>query len=77
MYGIMHRTTVYLPDDLKRALEQQARESGVSEAELIREGVRIAVLRHAPLSPHAGVFASGDSNLSERTDDLLEGFGES
>ena len=42
MYG-MNKTTVYLPDDLKQALHRTAAASGRSEAELIREGVKIAV----------------------------------
>jgi predicted transcriptional regulator len=36
----MQTTTVYLPDDLKRALEQAATRCGCSAAELIREAVR-------------------------------------
>ena len=38
VYG-MEKTTVYLPTQLKRALERAARSEGRSEAELIREGV--------------------------------------
>ena len=37
MYGMTVKTTVYLPDDLKRALEVEAAASGRSEAEIIRE----------------------------------------
>src|SRR5439155_459685 len=46
LYGIvygMQKTTVYLPDDLKAAIERTAAETGRSEADLIREGVRLAV----------------------------------
>ena len=35
----MVKTTVHLPDDLKRALEGLAAEVGRSEADLIREAV--------------------------------------
>lgn len=71
----MYKTTVYLPDDLKTELEQVASETGQSEAELIREGIRLALARHLPPMPRAGLFDSGDPGLSERVDDLLKGFG--
>lgn len=41
MYG-MQKTTVYIPEDLKRTLELVAAARGVSEAELIREALRAA-----------------------------------
>ena len=78
VYGIvygMYKTTIYLPDDLKAELERTAEETGRSEADLIREGVRLALTQHLPPTPHTGIFDSGDSHLSERVDDLLRGFG--
>jgi hypothetical protein len=79
MYGMlygMQKTTVYLPDELKAALERAAVEGGQSEAALIREGIRLVVERQAPPSPRAGVFASEREDLSERVDELLaQGFG--
>jgi hypothetical protein len=71
----MHRTTVFLPDDLKRMLARLADETGRSEAELIREGITLAVARHTPAAPRSGIFASGDRSSGERTDELLTGFG--
>ena len=70
------KTTLYLPDDVKAELERLAAETGRSEADLIREGVRLVLARRSPPSPRAGVFASGQPDLSERVDELLEGFGE-
>ncbi|MEX0864730.1 MAG: CopG family transcriptional regulator [Acidimicrobiia bacterium] len=35
----MHRTTVYLPEDLKAGIEREARREGVTEAEVIRRAV--------------------------------------
>jgi predicted transcriptional regulator len=68
----MMKTTVYLPDDLKSALEREARHRGIAEAELIREAIAEAVRRPAP---SAGLFES-EAPFAERADELLEGFGE-
>ena len=72
----MQKTTIYLPDDLKAALEYAAAETRCSEAELIREGIRIVIARHQPPEPQSGIFESGDPSSSERVDELLDGFGE-
>jgi len=72
----MQKTTVYLPDDLKAALERTAEETGKSEAELIREGIKQVVEQRVPPPPRFGIFESGDPTLAERVDELLaEGFG--
>ncbi len=71
----MNKTTVYLSDELKSELKRVAGETGLSEAELIREGIRLAVSRHLPPVPRAGIFDSGEPGLSERVDELLAGFG--
>ncbi len=75
MYG-MRRTTVYLPDDLKIALEHAASTSGRSEAELIREGVEYVASRVASPRPRLPLFDSGDPTLAERAEELLDGFGD-
>lgn len=71
----MQKTTVYLPDDLKAELRRTAAETESSEAEIIREGIRLALDRRLPPLPSFGIFDSGDGSLSERVDELLEGFG--
>jgi Arc/MetJ-type ribon-helix-helix transcriptional regulator len=76
MYG-MKRTTVYLPDHLKRALERTAVAQGRSEAEVIRSALTAATGEHAHPRPRLPLFESGDHTLAERADELLEqGFGE-
>jgi Ribbon-helix-helix protein, copG family len=75
MYGMI-RTTVYLPQDLKLALERVARVEGRSEAQLIREGVQQVVTRHSPQRPRIPLFESGDPTLAEHVDEHLDGFGE-
>ena len=72
----MEKSTVYLPDDLKRALRRAARSSGRSEAELIREGIGLVIGTHRIAEPRLPLFESGVPDLAERADELLDGFGE-
>jgi hypothetical protein len=75
MYG-MDKTTVYLPSELKEALGTAARRRRISEAELIREGIAMAIAREEPPKPRLPLFSSGQPDLAERFDELLKGFGE-
>jgi Arc/MetJ-type ribon-helix-helix transcriptional regulator len=68
---VMRRTTVYLPDDLKAALQRTAAGEDMTEAELIREGVRLVTERHATPEPELPLFTSGDPTLSEGVDEAL------
>lgn len=80
MYGIMYgvrRTTIYLPDELKLALERTAAAQGKSEAEVVRHALVAATA--VPSAPRLRVplFDSGDPSLAERVDDeLAAGFGD-
>jgi hypothetical protein len=74
--GGMEKTTVYLDADLKRALRRAARATGRSEAELIREGIGTVVGTHRIAEPRLPLFTSGQRDLAERVDELLDGFGE-
>ncbi len=65
------KTTVYLTDELKSAVEREAARQGRSEAEVIRRAVAAAVQRP---SPRAG-FLDGEP-IADRADELLRGFGE-
>ncbi len=79
MYGTvygMKKTTVYLTDSQKRALERAAKLVGRSEAELIREGVELVTARHQVAEPTLPLFESGQPDLAERVDDELAGFGD-
>lgn len=62
---------MYLPDDLKAALQRTAAGQGMTEAELIREGLRLATERFATPEPRLPLFTSGDPGLSEAVDDAL------
>jgi Arc/MetJ-type ribon-helix-helix transcriptional regulator len=70
MYGV-RRTTVHLPDHLKAALERVAASEQRTEAELVREGVRMVTERHATPAPRLPLFTSGDPSLAERVDETL------
>ncbi len=75
MYGVK-KTTVYLPDELKRNLEAAALTSGVSEADLIRQGIEHMVELKLTPKPRAPLWSAG-GNLAEHVDEILaEGFGE-
>lgn len=73
----MKRTTIYLPDDLKAALERTAAAQGKSEAEVVRSAVSTATAGQTYPQPRLPLFDSGNPTLAERTDEeLAEGFGE-
>jgi hypothetical protein len=69
------KTTVYLPDELKRALAKLASRRGVSEAALLREAVaRLTGEDEAP-APRIPLFRSSGPSIAEDIDQALEGFG--
>ena len=74
MYG-MEKTTVYLPGNLKRALGRAARESGRSEAEVIREGIGLVTGAHQVAGARIPLFEPGQPDLAERADEYLGGRG--
>ena len=74
MYG-MHRTTVYLPEEMKARLAAEAERRGLSEAEIIRRAVDKELTRRltgAGIITEAPPEGVGGRNLHEH----MEGFGE-
>lgn len=65
------KTTIYLPDDLKEAIEREARRRRSSEAQVIREAIAASLARP---KPRAGLLDA--EPFAERVDELLAGFGE-
>ncbi len=70
----MKRTTIFLDEQTIRRLQRVAQRKHVSAATLVREAV--AHYLEAPdsvgkLPSIAGEFASGESDTSERADELL------
>ncbi|MEX0631040.1 MAG: CopG family transcriptional regulator [Chloroflexota bacterium] len=72
----MEKTTVYLPDELKAALQRKARATGRSEADLIREGIGTVVGTHRIAEARLPLFESGQPDLAEQVDEYLAGFGD-
>jgi len=73
-YRYVNKTTVYLPDELKRAVTRTARGRGISEAAVIREAIADAVSRGGA-ALRGPVFAS-DVLMADDVDPHLAGFGE-
>jgi hypothetical protein len=73
----MKRTTVYLDEADKQKLAAVAAERGVSEAELIRQGIRMVTAAGDRPRPRVGYGASRDGRTARETDQLLDetGFG--
>lgn len=71
----MLKTTVYLPEALKRRLRGLARRSGRSEAQLIRDAIERIVNERRSQRPTLPLFRGDDPTLAERVDELLAGFG--
>lgn len=75
----MVRTTVYLPDDLKAALEARAEADGRTEADIIREALSEKLRGSGRTAREVlfGLFDSGTSSTSADVDEVLaaSGFG--
>jgi predicted transcriptional regulator len=68
---VAQKTTIYLPEDLKAAVESEAARRGLSEAEVIRQAISAAVTRPRP---RAGIVEG--KPFADRAEDLLAGFGQ-
>ena len=74
MYG-MEKTTLYIPRELKNAVEQAAAARGCSEAEVVREALRALTHKEAAPAPRLPLFASHKPGLAKHADVQLKGFG--
>ena len=77
----MIKTTVYLPETLKRTLGDIARQRRTSEANLIRQSIERFVQHHTPRDEASGpgvpLFSGGDPHLAESPEEeLVKVFGE-
>lgn len=75
----MVRTTIYLPDDLKAALEARAEADGRTESDIIREALaeKLRGTGRTARDMRFGLFESGTSTTSTDVDEVLteSGFG--
>ncbi len=76
MYG-MKRTTIYLPDEMKAAIESEAARRGVTEAEVIRHAVEVELVARPRRRIQTPAIPEGiGEDIALRVDELLEGLGE-
>ena len=71
----MEKTTVYLSAALKAELDRATLDAGRSAAEIIREGISLAVAQRMP-APTMPILVSADPYFAEQVDERLAGFGE-
>jgi len=67
----MQKMTIYIPKDVKRALDRAPAARGVNEAELIREALRTLTSKTTPPRPRLPLFKSGKPRLAERVEEAL------
>ena len=72
--GFVQKTTLYLPEQLRRAITAAARRRGVSEATVIRDAITAALAGERP-TPTPGLFTS-DVVMARDVDSHLAGFGD-
>jgi predicted transcriptional regulator len=70
----MHKTTLYLEEEVRERIARVAKETGRSQADLIREALRSFFIRRK--KPRSIGLGKGGPDLSDRAEELLEGFGE-
>jgi hypothetical protein len=72
---VMVKTTLYLPESMKRAIERLAQQRDVTEAQFIRESLEAAVGSSRP-RPRGGLIAATSGDIDWNTNEHLAGFGE-
>lgn len=72
----VEKTTLYLPDDLRRSLADASRRLGRPQAELVRDALRRYLEAHgAPRPRSIGVAEGGGVSAAESEDWLREQWG--
>jgi predicted transcriptional regulator len=72
----MHRTTLYLDEDLRRRVRALAQATNRTQARVIREAL-LAYTSAGRAAPRSlGMGASGAGDVADRAEELLTGFGE-
>lgn len=68
----VEKTTLYLPSELQRALQEQARRSGRPQAELVREALRSYLQGIAPPRPRSIGLGEDDQLAARDSEAWLE-----
>jgi len=82
MYGMSRKTTkkttLYMPDELKKEIEKIAESDGRTEAAVIRDALVEHVESRRPVKPRLPLpgMTLGDPTIAERAGDLMDGFGD-
>jgi Arc/MetJ-type ribon-helix-helix transcriptional regulator len=73
----MTKTTVDLPEELSRQVENTARLEGRSKSAVIRQAVEEAMQKRARPKPRIPLFTKElpEPDMAERVDEFLKGFG--
>jgi hypothetical protein len=73
----MKKTTIYLPDELKKRLQYVSRTTGRSEATVIRDAISAATASGGGPVPRIPLMEQGlgDPTITENVDAFLDGFG--
>ena len=73
----MAKTTIELPEDLKRQVEIAAKLDRRTEEEIIRAAVEEAMRRRVPPKPRLPLFTKElpEPDMAERVDEYLKGMG--
>ena len=61
----MHKTTVYLPEDLQRTLKEVGRRTGRRESAIVREALNVYLQHQARPQPRS-IGAGQDAQLAAR-----------
>lgn len=76
----MKKTTIYLPEELKKKVEAMAKNEKKSEADVIRDAINSAYeykrTYPKPRLPLVPGLKLGRPDIAEKADELLDGFGE-
>ena len=70
----MHKTTLYLDDKVRERIARIATETGRSQSDVIRGALHAFFTRRK--KPRSIGLGKGGHDLSDRAEELLEGFGE-
>ena len=72
----MHKTTLYLDDELYARLQREAEQRGTTQALVVREAIAAYMVKPKRKPRSVGLGRSAKGDLSERAEELLAGMGQ-